>query len=192
MNLSVLFRFLGFHLIRKLTPKLDLGTFVLSLYDYWSSSALGFRGLLGFRPPLPLIPTRTIQFKHSSMKALEVYQVSQDLSVKILEIRKCAVISPTFCAASCLQRNQTQNSTYDTIPLAWNTSTVGERRMVTAQDGAEIAMRKNTKEPFQLWNVLRLHYASVTWGYVFVKSHQTMHLNIHFIVCKLYINMVDE
>ena len=32
----------------------------------------------------------------------------------------------------------------------------------------------------------------VTWVYTFVKSHQTVHLNIYFIVCKLYLNIVDE
>ena len=84
------------------------------------------------------------------MKALEVYQVSQDLRVKILEIRKCAVISPTFCTASCLQSNQTQKSTYYTIPLTWNTSTLEESRIVIAQDGAETSNEKDTKEPFEL------------------------------------------
>ena len=58
------------------------------------------------------------------------------------------MISLTFCIASYLQRNQTQNSTYDTIPLTRNISTAGESSMVTASDGAEASNEKEHQGTF--------------------------------------------
>ena len=132
------------------------------------------------------------------MKALEVYQVSQVLRAKILEMRKCTVMSPIFCTALSLQRTRhkivhtVQFHLHETLEKTQPINSGRKENGDCPSWGRDWQWEGTPRNllSFEMFYVFII--LLVTWVYTFVKSHQTVHLNIYFIVCKLYLNIVDE